>query len=303
MTNLLIHSNIILVNKPPGMTSAFLLNRLKPFIPGKIGHTGTLDPFAGGLIIVLKGNYTRLTPFFSIFPKEYRVELLMGQGTDTLDITGETTQTDNNWTKINSEAIQNSLLQLKGTIQYPAPLYSAKKVKGRRLYEYARKKKEVTPPLCTSHIYEIHSIEIEPPRVSFTIQCSTGTYIRALAVLLGNTLNTSVTISTLYRTAIGQSSIDYCHHTLQVFTDMAINYNTAKLDSFLPQEHIQHLSSGEYQLLRNGAPYIREKIIQQMDKGPYMLLKVEDKNAAFVFNPVTFPIYQKPRVVFLYNPL
>lgn len=303
MAKNLTNKPILLIHKPAGISSAGILNRLKSFLPGKLGHTGTLDPFAEGLIIVLRDKYTKLTPFFSSFPKEYQVQILLGHETDTLDITGKIIRTDHNWKELTSGLINSSLLQLKGVIRYPAPLYSAKKVKGKRLYQYARGNTIVKPPICTSYIYDIHSIVITPPHVTCTIKCSTGTYIRALASLLSKPLNTAVTIKSLKRTAIGQADIKSCLKQIQVFHDLKIHYHDTDLSNFIIEKHICCLTEEEYVQLRQGVPSIRQKVFQKHLFGyPYILLKVKNKESVFIFNPSHFPEYDKPKIIYLQAP-
>ena len=214
-------NGIILIDKPEGITSNDVLFKLKKIEKDKYGHTGTLDPLATGLLIVLKGNTTKLSKYLLKQDKEYIAEILLGKETDSLDITGSVIKEDKDIDKkmdtFNKENILKVLNKFKGHIKQIPPIYSALKLDGKKLYEIARDKnildKEIEE-IIKSKEREIYisdisllDINLDKKTISIKVKCSSGTYIRSLARDIGLELKTFGCIKVLRRTSIGEFNI------------------------------------------------------------------------------------------------
>lgn len=196
------------VYKPVGMTSHDVVSKLRKLTNIKqIGHTGTLDPFAEGVLPVCIGKATRLIEYLDD-DKEYLASVQFGTSTTTYDIEGEVTFTSDK--KITAENIKNSLKDFEGEIlQYP-PIYSAIKVKGKKLYEYARSGLEVKidPRKVTIENIELKSFDEELQQAEILIKCSKGTYIRSIAHDLGQKLECGAHLIKLVRTQAGKFKVE-----------------------------------------------------------------------------------------------
>ncbi|MES2122580.1 MAG: tRNA pseudouridine(55) synthase TruB [Chlamydiota bacterium] len=202
-------TGILPISKPKGSTSFNLVSILRRLTGIRtIGHAGTLDPFADGVMILLIGKqYTKLSNQFLNQDKEYIADARLGIATDTYDTEGQITSTSDLVPTL--EQIQATLLQFQGTIlQYP-PMFSAKKVGGKKLYELARKgitiEREAVP--VTVHI---ELLSYTYPSLKFKVKSSKGTYIRSLAHDIGNTLGCGAHLSSLTRTRSGNFSLEHC---------------------------------------------------------------------------------------------
>lgn len=196
------------IYKPVGMTSHDVVARLRKITGIKqIGHTGTLDPFAEGVLPVCIGKATRLIEFLDD-DKEYLATVQFGVSTTTYDKEGETVFTSNK--KVSVEDIQNILGNFRGEILQMPPAYSAIKVKGKKLYEYARKgeKVDVQPRKVTIKNIEIRAFDEDLQRAEILIKCSKGTYIRSIAHDMGELLGCGAHLIRLIRTQAGKFRID-----------------------------------------------------------------------------------------------
>jgi len=198
----------VIVDKPAGMTSHDVVGRLRRrFNERRIGHSGTLDPDATGVLIVAVGNATRLLQFFGDLPKTYTGEVVFGTATSTLDASGEVVAT-RDMSSLSIERVQEAAKRFVGDILQVPPMVSALKVGGRRLHEIAREGGEVErePRPVTVHRYVVHG-EVERisgnPVVRIEVTCSSGTYIRTLAADLGEALGGFAHLRNLRRRAIG----------------------------------------------------------------------------------------------------
>ena len=200
---------MILINKDSEMTSHDCVNIVRrSFNMKRVGHTGTLDPMATGLLPVCIGKATKLADFIGDYPKEYRAGILFGMTTDTLDITGEVlSQNEFNSSKEEIAAAINSFLG--ESMQIP-PMYSAKKINGKKLYELAREGKEAERKPCRIEISKIDIEEINTLKKTarILVKCSKGTYIRSLIDDIGKNLGCGAVMTSLQRTACGGFSID-----------------------------------------------------------------------------------------------
>lgn len=207
----------LLVDKPKGWTSFDVVNKVRHIVQNSglstsnkkrfpVGHTGTLDPLATGLLVLLLGDYTKRTPGFTKLDKTYEVTMKFGQISTTGDGEGEKTDiSDHQPTKI--EAL-DTIKQFEGEIHQIPPAFSAVKVKGRRAYKLARAGKEVEIEPRQVTIYKISNITYEYPKVAFTAHVSSGTYIRTLVGDIGHKLGTGAYMTDLVRTRIGDFRIE-----------------------------------------------------------------------------------------------
>ncbi len=197
-------TGMLLVDKPPGMTSheAVLEARSRLGIR-RIGHTGTLDPFATGLLLLLVGPFTRATQYFHILPKRYTATMRLGIETDTEDRTGTPVAENEAWRDLSEGEVRRALAVRSGEGTQLPPRYSAKRVGGRRAHAEARRgaRLELAPIPITVHGLSLE--RFEPPLVGFTATVSTGTYVRSLARDIGRDLGCGAHLSELRRTRIG----------------------------------------------------------------------------------------------------
>lgn len=200
---------ILLINKPAGITSFFLVNVLRRITKiKKIGHAGTLDPFATGVMIMLIGkNYTRLQPTFLNSDKEYTATLKLGAETDTGDLEGTTTHTSETIPTL--EQIETVLKTFQGELLQTPPMYSAKKVGGKKLYELARQGKTIEREAKKIRITTTF-VSYDYPHLKIHVAASKGTYIRQLAVDIGKALNCFAHLTELQRTKSGNFSLQNC---------------------------------------------------------------------------------------------
>ncbi len=200
---------ILLIDKPKGWTSFDVVAKVRGQIKRetgikkpKVGHTGTLDPLATGLMVVVVGSYCKRAQEFSKLDKTYEVEMQLGQTSTTGDGEGEKTHVSDD---IPSEqAVLAALEAFKGEISQVPPIYSAIKVNGQRAYDLARKGKEVILEPRKVIIYDLSSITYAYPKISFTVRVSSGTYIRSLVEDVGKELGTGAYMSNLRRTEVGE---------------------------------------------------------------------------------------------------
>lgn len=206
--------DIILIDKPLNITSFGVVKRLKhSFVKVtkkkryKIGHAGTLDPLASGLMILCNGKFTKRISTFQDLKKEYTGVITLGATTPSFDLE---TEVDNTFPteNITEQQLQDTAKSFLGENNQVPPIYSAKKIDGKRAYNYAREGEEVImkPNLVTIHEFEI--TEIDMPHIHFRIGCSKGTYIRSIANDFGERLNNGGHLTALRRTKIGHYSVE-----------------------------------------------------------------------------------------------
>ena len=203
------NTGFILVNKPEGITSHDVVDRLRK-ITGikKIGHSGTLDPFASGLLILGIGREaTRELGRFLKEDKEYIAVLRLGAASDTYDREGRIEKKEIA-EQPSRQDIERTLKDFVGEIEQTPPIFSAKKMKGKKLYELARKGIEVKPKPQKVKIYNIELLEYKWPRLKIKVSCSSGTYIRSLANDIGEKLSCGAYLEELCRTKIGDYVLD-----------------------------------------------------------------------------------------------
>ena len=196
------NSGIIVINKPKDLTSRDVVNIIsKNLNIKKVGHNGTLDPLATGVLVICFGKYTKLNDLLTSHEKEYIAEVTLGLETDTLDITGKIL--NKNTPHITKEEIIKALKNFEKTYNQEVPKYSAVKVSGKKLYEYAREGKEVILPKKEVTIYQNELLSFTENKFTFKTKVSKGTYIRSLIRDILASLNETGTMSNLKRTKQG----------------------------------------------------------------------------------------------------
>lgn len=196
------NSGIIVINKPKDLTSRDVVNIIsKNLNIKKVGHNGTLDPLATGVLVICFGKYTKLNDLLTSHEKEYIAEVTLGLETDTLDITGKIL--NKNTPHITKEELIKALKNFEKTYNQEVPKYSAVKVSGKKLYEYAREGKEVILPKKEVTIYQNELLSFTENKFTFKTKVSKGTYIRSLIRDILASLNETGTMSNLKRTKQG----------------------------------------------------------------------------------------------------
>ena len=195
-------NGVIIVDKEKNMTSRDVINELvKIFNTKKIGHTGTLDPLATGVLVCTIGKYTKLNEIITSTYKEYIATMKLGIETDTYDIEGKVLKEQE--VKVNDDEIKRAILSFKGKYMQEVPIYSSVKVKGKKLYEYARSNIDVELPKREVDIKEIEILSIDKDIVVFKTTVSKGTYIRSLINDIGRHLKCGAIMTDLRRTKQG----------------------------------------------------------------------------------------------------
>lgn len=264
-------NGILIVNKSDGFTSRDVVNKLsKVFNTKKIGHTGTLDPIAKGVLVVVLGKYTKLCEDLTQTYKEYIATFKLGILTDTLDITGNVI--DEKSCNVSEEEIRNVISNYKCVYNQEVPIYSSVKINGRKLYEYARNGEEVTLPKREVDIKSIEVLEINKDIIKIKCLVSKGTYIRSLIRDIGESLNTHATMTDLIRTKQGIFDIK---------------------DSYT----IEDIENGNYKLINIedvlDLCVINKEYIKEATNGVKLKLDIKNKYILFKSNNEEVALYKK----------
>lgn len=240
---------IIVINKPKGITSREVVNKVcKLLNTKKVGHTGTLDPIATGVLVLCVGKATKLVETLTSNDKEYVATVKLGILTDTLDTDG--TIIEKKCVNLDKDKLVNVLNSFIGTYNQEVPIYSAVKVNGKKLYEYARAKKEVTLPKRMVEIKRIKLIEFGNDYYKFKVTVSKGTYIRSLIKDINDKLGIIGVMSDLVRTKQGKFSINNSY-TLENMENN--NYNVLTITDVLKDENCVIISNTLFEKVKNGA--------------------------------------------------
>ncbi len=204
-------NGILIIDKPKEYTSHDVCSKVKKIYGAKVGHTGTLDPMATGVLPLLLGEGTKLSEYLTNHNKTYEAVLKLGVQTDTLDSEGQVIANQEVLeTSTDRKRVQQVLRECVGKQVQTPPMYSAIKVKGKKLYEYAREGKKVEIPQRTIEIYEMELLEInqQEKQIRFKVACSKGTYIRTLCETIAQKLGTIGYMKELKRTKVGEFSLN-----------------------------------------------------------------------------------------------
>lgn len=263
-------SGILIINKPKDYTSRDIVNIIsKKFNTKKVGHTGTLDPLATGVLIIPIGRALKISELLTSDKKEYIAEVILGYETDMLDVTGK--EIKRNIPNVSKEELLEVLKKYIGKYNQQVPLYSAVKVKGKKLYEYARNNIPVVPP---SKEVEIYSLELMSDLVykdniiEFIIKCevSKGTYIRSLIRDIAYSLNTYGTMKNLVRIKQGVFKIENSYTLKDIEED---NYKLLTIREALPNIKVTILREPLLTKVKNGMvldKFFEEDISLLIDK-------------------------------------
>ncbi|MEI0611511.1 tRNA pseudouridine(55) synthase TruB [Brachyspira pilosicoli] len=272
----------LIVNKPKGITSFDVIRKLKPILKEKkIGHVGTLDPFASGVLIIALGRYTKLFFLFDDLYKEYIAEGVFGESRDTDDVEGKILEKSKNQNILSfnelETLIKNNFL---GSILQKPPIYSAKKIDGKRAYDLARENKEFQLKSVNVFINNIELLEYNYPYFKIKTSVSKGTYIRAIVRDIGEITNNLAYTKDLIRTSIGDYSIDNSinleninAHNIISFFDMFKNFDKLLIEDEID---IKQILSGNTKLIEN--INIKNKYLALVDRDNNLLAIINNIN-------------------------
>ena len=249
-------SGIIIIDKSPDWTSQDVAAKLRGiFSERRVGHGGTLDPMATGVLPIFLGRATRAVEFFESADKEYIAGLRLGMETDTEDITGEVLQESP--VQVSRQQVEAALHSLKGELMQVPPMYSAVKIHGKKLYELARVGKQVERPARKIFIHETELLEGEGNLWQFRVHCSKGTYVRTLCAELGKRLGCGGCMHSLRRTKAGRYDLSNAHtiEDLQAMTPEARQALILPVDSMFSQYPALYLSENQTRCIRNGGRF------------------------------------------------
>ncbi len=270
-------NGLIVINKDANMTSRDVVNKLTSlFATRKIGHTGTLDPLATGVLVCLIGKYTKLANLITAYDKEYIAEIKLGIKTDTGDITGQVlAEAPFNLTV---EEIKKVFQKYLGTYNQEVPKYSAVKIKGKKLYEYAREHQEITLPSRLVTIYDLELLDFHDDIIKFKTKVSKGTYIRSLINDLCVSLNTIGTMQSLERTRQGNFTLKDSITLDQIKEG---NYKLLNVKEFLDYPII-NVDAQLFKKISNGAVVpnnwsIADKVIFSYQNNDIAIYETKDK--------------------------
>ena len=270
---------IINVCKEKNMTSRDVVNIISKHLhTKKVGHTGTLDPLATGVLIVCTNHDTKLVDILTSKNKEYIATMRLGIQTDTGDITGNIIKRATY--KVTKEQIIKVLNNFLGSSTQTVHIYSAVKINGKKLYEYARNGEEVTLPTREINISSIELLDYHDDLIKFKVTVSKGTYIRSLIEDIGKTLQTVATMEDLVRTKQGNYKIEDSYTLEDIKND---NYKPIPLNIVLKDYHTYNLNATEYFKVKNGSK---------------MLLNIDDKIVTLLYNNKPIALYRKENDIY-----
>lgn len=270
---------IINVCKEKNMTSRDVVNIISKHLhTKKVGHTGTLDPLATGVLIVCTNHDTKLVDILTSKNKEYIATMRLGIQTDTGDITGNIIKRATY--KVTKDQIIKVLNSFLGSSTQTVPIYSAVKINGKKLYEYARNGEEVTLPTREINISSMELLDYHDDLIKFKVTVSKGTYIRSLIEDIGKTLQTVATMEDLVRTKQDNYKIEDSYTLEDIKKD---NYKPIPLNIVLKDYHTYNLNATEYFKVKNGSK---------------MLLNIDDKIVTLLYNNKPIALYRKENDIY-----
>ena len=274
-------NGIIIVNKPKGCTSHDVVYKIKKIFNEKVGHTGTLDPMAEGVLPILIGKGTLLSKYLINHNKKYIVNLQLGTKTDTADSEGKIIEEQQvNAKLLNKENIENILKSFIGKQEQIPPIYSAIKVNGKKLYEYARKGQEVEVKPRKIEIYDIELIKysIEEKTIEFEVYCGKGTYIRSLCEDISKKFETVGYMKNLRRIQVGDFKIEDSTTVedleKNINDNQFINNKIISIEKMFEKKNSIVLDEKKLQLFLNG--------VKLTQKYPDDIYKIYNKNSNFI---------------------
>jgi tRNA pseudouridine55 synthase len=257
----------LLVDKPAGVTSHDVVAIVRRTLGQKsVGHTGTLDPFATGLLVVLTGKATRLARFLDGFEKVYHATVRLGQGSDTDDSTGMLTEPAAISYRLSDDQVRGALAEFVGTLPQMPPAFSAKKIDGQRAYARARKGEEVVLKPVEVTIHSAELLKYDWPDAEVRVRVSTGTYVRALARDLGSKLGMPAHCATLRREAIGKFRVTEARSLEEIQSGRMTGGRLTMLE-LVPHLPRQELDDAGLAFIRQG-----RRVLTSAPSGPLALM-------------------------------
>ena len=265
-------TGVVFLDKPQGLTSFSAANKLKWQLGAKkAGHTGTLDPMATGVLVVMLGGATRFIDFLPSHDKAYRAMVKLGVTTDTLDLDGEILSQQES--HVTAAEFEKALLSFKGEIDQIPPMYSAIKKDGKKLYELARQGIEIERESRRVTIYSLEMLSADEAKQEFIfdVACSAGTYVRSLARDAGEELGCGAALSALRRTAAHGVEITQCKRIEEITAD-----DIVPLDSLLPYPSVS-VSAAQAKRFCNGGALERKRLHTKTENGLYKVYSPENE--------------------------
>lgn len=270
---------ILNVCKEANMTSRDVVNIISKHLhTKKVGHTGTLDPLATGVLLICTHHDTKLVDIITAAKKEYVATMQLGLQTDTGDITGKVLNKAPY--KVTKTQVEKALKSFLGDSIQTVPIYSAIKINGKKLYEYARNNETVTLPTRNIHIYDIELLSFKDDTIKFRVEVSKGTYIRSLIEDIAKKLGTLGTMTSLTRTKQGDFSLENAYTIDDILND---NYQEIPLLTVLKDYPVYKLSKDEYFQVKNGVK---------------LSLNRDDKIITMVYNNKPIALYKKDETIY-----
>jgi tRNA pseudouridine55 synthase len=283
---------IIIIDKPAGWTSHDVVARARRILhERRVGHTGTLDPFATGVLVLLVGRATRLAQFLAGAEKEYEAVARLGYATETGDMTGARRSGVKACGEWGAQEIEEALKSLRGEIGQVPPMYSAKKVRGEKLYELARRGEEIERAAVRVTVHEIEAVEREDGSLlgrnadgtcdlRLRVVCSAGTYVRVLAESIGEHLNVGAHLVALRRTRAGAFSLARAvslERLNELMEGIGIDAVLTGMNAALPALPSSHLTADKARRVRHGAAVLapRDAPDRWLDGAPVKMCDVE----------------------------
>ena len=283
---------VLNIDKPGGMTSHDVVNRIRRLTGiRRVGHAGTLDPLATGVLLLCIGRTTRLVEYLVGHDKVYEVTVRLGQATNTYDAEGEVVA-ERPFTHLTTTQIEKTLDQFRGPIQQKPPIYSAIKKDGQPLYKLARAGVDVDVPARAVTIHTLEMIDVTLPEVRLRVSCSSGTYIRSLSHDLGEALDCGGHVTALQRTAVGDfaitTAVPLAYLTAQNWPEYVQAGDTAV--AHLPR---LDLTAAQTEALQNG-----QRPPRLADQTPAPLLRAYEPSGRFIGIVTAHEEYLKAQKIF-----
>lgn len=278
------YNGIINIYKEQGYTSFDVVAKLRGILKmRKIGHTGTLDPDATGVLPVVLGSATKLVDMLTDKRKEYIATLRLGITTDTLDITG--TVLSENTPDVSEGEVRDAILSFIGPQLQTPPMYSAIKVNGRKLYELAREGIEIERQKRSIEIFDIEILDMSLPDIRLRVECSKGTYIRSLCADIGDKLSCGAVMTSLMRTKSGDFAIDRAY-TLREVEEAAAGGRVEEMITpvdYCFMDYAGVTVAGDiYKTVRNGNMIRKADIAGEMTEGDRSFVRIYDAEGNFL---------------------
>lgn len=278
------YNGIINIYKEQGYTSFDVVAKLRGILKmRKIGHTGTLDPDATGVLPVVLGSATKLVDMLTDKKKEYIATLRLGITTDTLDITG--TVLSENTPDVSEGEVRDAILSFIGPQLQTPPMYSAIKVNGRKLYELAREGIEIERQKRSIEIFDIEILDMSLPDIRLRVECSKGTYIRSLCADIGDRLSCGAVMTSLMRTKSGDFAIDRAY-TLREVEEAAAGDRVEEMITpvdYCFMDYAGVTVAGDiYKTVRNGNMIRKADIAGEMTEGDRSFVRIYDAEGNFL---------------------